>query len=203
MYRIAVCISGRGSLLPPICEAIENGSLPAVIACVISDRPGTAGLERAEAAGIPALCIDRRKYRDPEGPSLSDAILQAVEGQADFIVLAGFLSILQGTILEKFTGKIINIHPALLPKHGGRGMYGMRVHQAVIESGDRMSGSTVHFVTSGIDTGPIITQRSIEVLPEDTPDSLRHKVGGIEGDLLVEALRLVMAPLKEKRGVVK
>lgn len=203
MVRIAVFISGRGSLLPPLFEAVENGRLSAGISCVISDRTGAPGLEKAEAAGYSTLCLDRKQYRDPRGPSLSDALLQEVEDRADYIVLAGFLSILQGRLLEAYEGRIINIHPALLPKHGGRGMYGMRVHQAVIDSGESFSGTTVHYVTAGVDTGPIILQREVEIAPGETAESLQHKVHEIEGDTLVEALRIVLMPSTVKRGVVQ
>jgi len=203
MVRIAVFISGRGSLLPPLFEAVENGRLPARISCVISDRPGAAGLRKAEAAGYSALCLDRRQYRDPHGYSLSDALLQEVEERVDYIVLAGFLSILQGKLLEAYEGRIINIHPALLPRHGGRGMYGMRVHQAVIDSGEPSSGTTVHYVTAGVDTGPIILQRELDISPGETAETLQQKVHEIEGDTLVEALRIVLMPSAVKRGVVQ
>lgn len=203
MVRIAVFVSGNGSLLPTLFEAVENGRLPARISCVISDRIGAPALDKAEAAGYPALCLDRRQYRDPRGISLSDALLREVKDQADYIVLAGFLSILQGRLLEAYEGRIINIHPALLPKHGGRGMYGIRVHQAVIDSGDTSSGTTVHYVTAGVDTGPVILQREVEISPGETAESLQRKVHEIEGDTLVEALQIVLTPSALKRGVVQ
>jgi len=198
MFRLAVFISGRGSLLPPLIKALDAGVIPAKISCVISDRPGSAGLERAGKAGLPVMMFDRKEYTPrkslPDGPVLSDVLLEYVRDKADYIVLAGFLSILEGAILEEYEGRILNIHPALLPKHGGRGMYGLRVHQSVIESGDDCSGSTVHFVTSGVDTGPIIVQRKVIVSEDETAETLQKKVHEIEGDTLVEALRIILEP---------
>jgi len=202
MDRIAVFISGRGSLLPPICRDIERGILTARICCVISDRPQAVGVEKASSYGLPVVCLDRRKYRDPDGITLSDALLEEVsQRNADLIVLAGFLSILEGRILEEYAGRILNIHPSLLPRHGGRGMYGKKVHQAVIDSNESYSGCTVHYVTAGVDTGPTILQREIEVLPGETPESLQARVHEIEGDTLVEALGIALRSPAAVMGV--
>jgi phosphoribosylglycinamide formyltransferase-1 len=198
MYRLAVFISGGGSLLPAVYAAVRGEDYPACIDCVVSDRPDISGLERAKEAGIETMCVDRAEYDNGRGTGLSDALLEFVENRADLIVLAGFLSILRGRILEVFAGRIINTHPALLPKHGGKGMYGMRVHRAVIESGDWVSGCTVHYVTAGIDRGPIILQRQFDVEPGDTEDTLRRKVHEIEGPTLAEAVRMAIARLERK-----
>jgi len=202
--RLVICISGGGSLLPPIAEAIEAGRIDARIALVISDRSGIPGVKKARTLGLKTICVDREKFRGENGrvsyAALSEAVLDAAEGisggRPDMIVLAGFLSILKGRILEKYAGRIINTHPALLPKHGGKGMYGMRVHRAVLEAGDRESGCTVHYVDAGIDRGPIILQRRIPVLPGDTDEDLRERIHGIEGKALTEAIGLALARKK-------
>ncbi|MFP4619504.1 MAG: phosphoribosylglycinamide formyltransferase, partial [Spirochaetaceae bacterium] len=219
-HRIDILVSGRGSLLPPLLEAVDKGEIPACIGQVISDRPNAPALDWARKAGLKTLCLDRREYGPkaggerggelggegcdgPEGVevlgspgwgkgTLSDAVLENVRGRADLLVLAGFLSILEGELLEEFAGRIINIHPALLPLHGGKGMYGMRVHEAVIKGRDGYSGCTVHYVTEGVDRGPVILQRAVAVLPEETAESLQEKVHLIEGETLVEAIRMVL-----------
>lgn len=200
MYRIDILISGNGSLLPPLFEAVQHGEIDAVIGSVISDRPEAPGLERARQANVPTLCLDRREYRRRNSGSLSDAILEQLGGKSDLIVLAGFLSILEGKILEEFAGRIINIHPALLPAHGGRGMYGIRVHEAVVADGDRESGCTVHFVTAGIDRGPVILQRRIALAPGDTPADVQRKVHQVEGPALLEAIKKVMTQKRSTEG---
>lgn len=200
MHRVVVCISGGGSLLPPIAEAVNTGQIDARISLVISDRPGTPGIEKAQALGLPTICVDRGNFRGETGrvsyTALSDALLGAVEaapeGPPDLVILAGFLSILKGRILEKYAGRIINTHPALLPKHGGKGMYGRRVHRAVLEAGDRESGCTAHYVDAGIDRGPVILQRSVPVETGDTVDSLRERIATIEGPALAEAIALAL-----------
>lgn len=208
MHRIVICISGGGSLLPPIAEAIDTGQIEARISLVISDRPGMPGLEKARTLGFPAVCVDRAEYCGKSGlvnyTTLSDAVLETVKkapgGPPDLIVLAGFLSILKGRILEEYAGRIINTHPALLPKHGGKGMYGIRVHRAVLEAGDRESGCTVHYVDAEIDRGPIILQRSVPVFSGDTVENLRERIHGIEGAALAEAIGLALAHVRSNGG---
>ncbi|MFO7849002.1 MAG: phosphoribosylglycinamide formyltransferase [Spirochaetia bacterium] len=215
MHRIDILVSGKGSLLPPIVEAVKQGEIPAYIGQVISDRPGAAALEYARKAGLKTLCLDRKEYgrygrqaeqsepggevcgsgkqSETAGPAtLSDAILERVRGEADLLVLAGFLSILEGPLLDEFKWRILNIHPALLPAHGGRGMYGMKVHEAVIREGDSRSGCTVHFVTEGVDRGPVVLQRTVPVGPSESAGTLSQKVHSIEGETLVEAIGMVL-----------
>ncbi len=182
MLRVAVCISGNGSLVPPLLEEARKGSFK--ISCVVADRPNAPGLKKSWTQEVETLCIDRRVYSG----SLSEAVLEALRPRADLIVLAGFLSILEGSILEEYEGRIINIHPALLPKFGGKGMYGMNVHRAVVSSGEKESGCTVHHVTTGIDSGPIILQQKVALTSNESPESVQEKVRLIEAPTLIAAV---------------
>ena len=167
MHKIAVLISGGGSNLQSIIDNIEGENLNCSIEFVISDKPDVYGLKRAEENGIKTYVVDKKVYK----ANLSDAILEIVDNKVDFIVLAGFLSILKGEILDKFHNRIINIHPSLIPSFCGAGMYGIKVHESVIKSGVRVSGCTVHFVDNGTDTGPIILQKAVPVHFEDDAHS--------------------------------
>jgi phosphoribosylaminoimidazolecarboxamide formyltransferase/IMP cyclohydrolase len=160
-------------------------------------------LERAEAAGIPAFveAIDRGLPKEERRRELSDRVLiKAREREADLIILAGFLSILEGKIIEAYSERIINLHPALLPKFGGQGMYGGRVHQAVLDAGERESGCTVHMVTGGIDTGSILLSRRVPVLPGDTPQSLADRVHYEEHIAIVEAAAMMIENVSKNKG---
>jgi phosphoribosylglycinamide formyltransferase-1 len=188
----AVLVSGNGTNLQALLDAERSGRLGgARVALVISDRSGAFALERAKQAGKEALLIepDKTLPKDERRRDLSDRILAAVQKtQAEFIVLAGFLSILQGPILKNYEGRIINIHPSLLPKFGGPGMYGEGVHRAVLEAGEATSGCTVHIVDQGTDTGPILLQRTVPVLPGDTPDSLAERIHHEEHRAIVDGV---------------
>lgn len=183
---IAVLVSGTGTTLQALIDAIDAGRLPLGIARVISDRPGVAALERARRSGIPAVVVERR------AAALSRRISEAIPSEVSLVVLAGFLSILEEPMLSRFPRRIINLHPALLPGYGGAGMYGERVHRAVIAAGESESGCTVHYVDAGTDTGEIILQRRVPVLPDDTPGSLRERIGPVEREALVEALLTIL-----------
>lgn len=189
---LAVLVSGNGTNLQAILDAEESGRLAgAFVAVVISDRPGAYALERAKQAGKPALLLEanRNLPKDERRLELSNRILAAVQAvSAECIVLAGFLSILQGPILETYRGRIINIHPSLLPKFGGPGMYGERVHRAVLDAGEPISGCTVHIVDQGTDTGPILLQRTVPVMPDDTPDSLANRIHIQEHGAIVDGV---------------
>lgn len=187
MFRIAVLISGGGSNLQSILDSIDSGYLKCSISCVISDREGAFGIERARVKNIMTYIVDRKIY----GNSLSDEILKIVDGKADLIVLAGFLSILKGDILKRFNGRIINIHPSLIPSFSGPGMHGIKVHEAAVNYGVKVSGCTVHFVDEGTDTGPILLQRTVCVNDDDTPESLQKKVLSEEHKALSEAVKLI------------
>lgn len=187
MYRIAVLVSGSGSNLQAIIDSIEQKNIECTIEYVISDRPEVYGLVRAEKYGIKVCNIDRKIHKD----KISDEILKVLEGKVDFIILAGFLSILKGDILKVFRDRIINIHPSLIPSFCGSGMYGIKVHEKVIESGTKISGCTIHFVDDGTDTGPIILQRTVPVFYEDDAVTLQKRVLEQEHLALPEALRLL------------
>ena len=183
MFRITVLISGTGSNLKSIIEAVETGILKCEIVSLISDRPDAGGLKLAEEKGIETFFFS--------GKTTSDNILDTVKENADLIICAGFLSILKGKLLKEFHNRIINIHPALIPSFCGKGMYGLHVHQAAVDYGVKVSGCTVHFVESGVDTGPIILQRTVDVLYTDTPEDLQKRILKEEHIAIVEAVKLI------------
>lgn len=189
---LVVLVSGNGTNLQALLDAERSGRLGnARVALVISDRSDAYALERAKQAGKTALVLeaDRSLPKERRRRDLSDRILaEAQRLSAEGIVLAGFLSILQGPILESYRGRIINIHPSLLPKFSGPGMYGERVHRAVLDAGESVSGCTVHLVDQGTDTGPILLQRTVPVLPEDTPDSLAERIHTEEHRAIVDGV---------------
>ncbi len=184
-FRLAVLISGRGSNLQALIDAVRSGQLRARIECAIADRKAY-GLQRAAAAGIPSFQLKRDEQ-------ISENIHRWLAGRVDLIVLAGFLSILSAEFCKKWVGKVINLHPALLPQYGGKGFYGKRVHRAVIENGEKESGATVHYVTAGVDKGEIIAQQRLRLSPGESPDSLQQKIQRIEHPLLVGAIQKLMA----------
>jgi len=188
--RIAVFISGSGSNLQSIIDNIENGNLNCEISYVIADRE-CFGLERAEKHGIRSIMLDKKLF----GNKLSDEISAILENdieKTDYIVLAGYLSILSENFINKWNRKIINIHPSLLPKFGGKGMYGMNVHRSVIEAKETESGCTIHFVDTGVDTGEIILQIKVPVLSDDTPEILQKRVLEKEHILLIEGIKKLL-----------
>ena len=185
MKKIVVLISGSGTNLQRIIDCVESGEIADTkISLVVADRD-CYGLQRAENAGIPHQLIKR-------GKSFSEKLEKIVPEDIDLIVLVGFLSILNDQFCEKFQNKIINIHPALLPKFGGLGMWGMNVHNAVLEAGEKESGATVHFVTAGIDEGGIILQQSFEIGANETPEGLAEKVHAAEYDIFPKAINKIL-----------
>lgn len=188
--RIAVLVSGGGSNLQAIIDAIQGENLPVEIKCVISNRKEAFALERARKFGIEALYIGKGSHalETERAAALLDALNVA---QVDLIVLAGYLAILPESLIKAYKNRIINIHPSLIPKHCGYGFYGIHVHRSVIESGDVLSGATVHFVDEGIDTGRIISSESVIVDSEDTPETLAAKVLRVEHRLLVYTLKRI------------
>jgi phosphoribosylglycinamide formyltransferase-1 len=194
--NILVLVSGNGTNLQALIDAQAQGCLgDGKIAAVVSDRPGIYALERARLAGIPAVieapnCGLPKRERRRE---LSDRILGVCrERDIGLLIYAGFLSILAGDIIEEYSGRMINIHPSLLPRFGGQGMYGEHVHRAVLEAGERESGCTVHLVDARIDTGPILLQRKVPVLEGDTPEALAERIHCEEHTAIVEAARLMI-----------
>lgn len=187
--KIAVLASGSGSNLQALIDAVDGGSINGRIELVITDRLGAYALQRAENHGITATCIDRKSYTNKADFDLQ-LINNISEVHPDLIILAGYLSILSSDLTHKYQGNIINIHPSLLPAFGGKGFYGERVHKAVIESGAKLSGATVHFVDENTDTGPIILQEVVAVLEDDTPETLAKRVLAVEHRLIVKATAL-------------
>ena len=188
--RIAVLVSGGGSNLQSIIDNIEKGNLNCEISYVIADRE-CYGLERAEKHGIKNVLLDRKVLKEKLSDEISN-VLENDDEKTDYIVLAGYLSILSPEFIKKWSRKIINIHPSLLPKFGGKGMYGMNVHRAVIEAKETESGCTIHFVDTGVDTGEIILQIKVPVLSDDTPEVLQKRVLEKEHVLLIEGIKKLL-----------
>lgn len=185
MKNIVVLVSGSGTNLQRIIDTIDSGEIQnAKVTLVVADRE-CFGLERAKNHNIENILI-------PRGKNFSSELAKVIPQDTDLIVLAGFLSILKSEFCENWNGKVINIHPALLPKFGGKGMWGMNVHNAVIEAKEVESGVTVHFVTSGIDEGEAILQKSFEVTADDTPETLAQKVHQIEYEIFPLAINKVL-----------
>ncbi|EQB87439.1 hypothetical protein M918_08980 [Clostridium sp. BL8] len=185
MFKVAVLVSGGGSNLQSIIDSISTGYLKDVsIEYVISDKGDAFALERAKNAGIKTLVIERNAHKQ----TLSEEIYKVLKGNVDLIVLAGFLSIIKGTLLEEFKNKIINIHPSLIPSFCGKGMYGLKVHEAAINYGVKVSGCTVHLVEEDTDAGAIVLQRTVEVLAEDTKETLQKRILVEEHKALPEAI---------------
>ena len=174
--HIAVLVSGGGTNLQAILDAVDNGAITnAQIRVVISNNPGAYALERAKNHGIEAVCISPKSYETRDG--FNEAFLAKVdEYDLDLIVLAGFLVAIPEAMTRKYEGKIINIHPSLIPSFCGKGYYGLKVHEAALKRGVKVTGATVHFVDSGMDTGPIILQKAVEVQAGDTPEMLQRRV---------------------------
>lgn len=176
MLKIAVCVSGGGTNLQAIIDAIADGRIKNTeIVRVISNKKDAYALERAAKAGIDAVAVARGDYPDKE--SFQDALIAAVDEAApDLVVLAGFLVVLPEKMVAKYNRRIINIHPSLIPSFCGDGFYGLRVHEAALARGVKVTGATVHFVDEGTDTGPIIKQKAVEILEGDTPEILQKRV---------------------------
>jgi formyltetrahydrofolate-dependent phosphoribosylglycinamide formyltransferase len=188
--QVAVLLSGTGRTLENLLALRAAGELEIDIPIVISSRHGVRGLEVAEAAGIAAHVVSRREYPTPGQMSARVRELLAPH-DIDLILLAGFLSQLE--ILPEWEGRMLNIHPSLLPLFGGRGLYGSRVHEAVLAAGVTETGCTVHLVNAEYDAGPIVLQRSIPVCDDDTPETLGARVFALECELYPEAIRLFAA----------
>jgi formyltetrahydrofolate-dependent phosphoribosylglycinamide formyltransferase len=185
--RVAVLLSGTGTSLENVCECVDAGTLPAEVVLVIASKAGAGGLERARRRGIPAVAIPRREY--PDVDDFNDAIhAELARHEVDLLLLLGFLSPFQTR--GRFQGRVLNVHPALIPAFCGKGFYGRRVHEAVLASGVKVSGATVHFADDHYDEGPIILQEAVPVLEDDTPDSLAARVQAAERRLVPEAVRL-------------
>jgi phosphoribosylglycinamide formyltransferase-1 len=187
--RIAVLLSGGGTSLENLFEYIEAG-LPAEVVCVISSKKSAFGLQRAEKRGIPALAIPRREHKDVG--VFNDALHDALDPfDPDLVCLLGFLSPFE--LRERYAGRVLNVHPALIPAFSGKGYYGHHVHEAVLEAGVKLTGATVHFASDDYDEGPILLQATVPVEEDDTAESLAARVQALERELLPEAVRLIAA----------
>jgi phosphoribosylglycinamide formyltransferase-1 len=187
--RIAVLLSGSGTSLENLFEHIDAG-LPAEVVCVIASKKSAFGLERAERRGVPAIAIPRRDH--PDVAAFNDAIHETLSRyQPDLVCLLGFLSPFE--LRGRYEGRALNVHPALIPAFSGQGFYGHHVHEAVLASGVKLTGATVHFVSEGYDEGPILLQGVVPVEEDDTPDTLAARVQARERELVPEAIRLIAA----------
>ena len=185
--RMLVMLSGGGTTLQNFIDLIGAGNLPVAIVGVISSRKDAYGLVRAEKHGIPATVVARKEFDTWE--AFNEALCEAVDSyQPELIAMAGFMSLFRPG--PRYNGKILNVHPALIPAFCGKGLYGHHVYEAVIESGVKVTGATVHFADEEYDHGPIIIQKTVEVLDDDTPDSIAERVQAVEREIYPEAIRL-------------
>ena len=192
MKRVAVLVSGGGTNLQAIIDAKDSGLIKnAEISLVVSNNPSAYALTRAKNAGIKARCISPSEFENRE--LFNNALIQTlVEAEIDLVVLAGFLVIIPGEMVEKYRNRIINVHPSLIPSFCGMGCYGLKVHEKALSRGVKITGATVHFVDEGTDTGPIILQKAVEVKDGDTAETLQKRVmEEAEWKILPEAIELV------------
>lgn len=187
MMRIAALASHGGSILQAVIDACATGELPCRVTLVISNNSAAGALERAAAHGIPTAHLSSRTHPDPD---LLDAAIESalIEAGADWVLLTGYMKKLGPRTLSRFHDRILNTHPALLPRFGGEGFFGRRVHEAVIAAGDHESGATVHLVDGDYDTGPILAQARVPVNPDDTAETLEERVKDAERKLIVATL---------------
>jgi phosphoribosylglycinamide formyltransferase-1 len=188
--NLAVLISGSGSNLQALIDACAQEDYPADIKIVIANRPDAYGLERAKAAGIKAICIDHKNYTN-RIEFEKEIQKELTKQEIDLICLAGFMRILTAEFIAQWPNKIINTHPALLPKFGGEGMFGENVHRAVLEAGEQESGASIHYVIPAVDQGELILQKTVPVLEGDTVDTLSARVIAQEHIAYPEAVRLI------------
>ena len=198
--RCAVLVSGGGTNLQALIDAEKAGKLPHVqFVSVISSRPDAYALVRAQSAGIPARVAERKGRSQDEFEKQILFFLD--QAQADMIILAGFMSILSPDFVARYPRRILNVHPALLPAFGGKGYYGLHVHEAALARGVKVTGATVHYVNEIADGGEIILQKAVDVLPGDTPETLQRRVmEQAEWILLPQATELVAARLSQERS---
>ena len=187
--RLAVFASGGGTNFQAILDAINRGTLPAKPVCCVSNAPDAGALDRAERADVPTAVVPPSDYDDPS--AFGNALLDVLaEHDVSFVALAGYMIKVPTNVVDAYRGRMTNVHPALLPAFGGQGMYGMHVHEAVLDYGAHWSGVTVHLVDEEYDHGPIVLQEPVPVYPDDTPQVLADRVKTVEHRLYPEALRL-------------
>ena len=199
MLKIAVCVSGGGTNLQAILDAIDNGTITnAEVKVVISNNKSAYALERAKNHGIENLCISPKDY---PREAFNETFLAKLDSyEVDLVVLAGFLVVIPPKMIETYRNRIINIHPSLIPSFCGTGYYGLKVHEGVLSRGVKVTGATVHFVDEGTDTGPIILQKAVEIEEGDTPEVLQRRVmEQAEWQLLPQAAEMVAAQIIKER----
>ncbi|MGR9073334.1 MAG: phosphoribosylglycinamide formyltransferase [Gammaproteobacteria bacterium] len=185
---VSFLASHGGSSARKIIGAIRGGSIPAETGVLITNNPDSAIFRWCQDNEMPVHCINGKTHPEPEAEDL--AILRELERVGtDVVVLSGYMKKIRAHTLAAYSGQILNIHPSLLPKHGGHGMYGDRVHQAVLAAGDKFSGASVQIIDEEYDEGPVLAQRRVPVEPSDSVETLRARVQAVEGDLYIEALR--------------
>lgn len=192
MLRVVVMVSGGGTNLQAILDAIDSGKITnASVEAVISNNSGAYALERARKHQIPAVCISPKSY--PDRAAFHQALLETVrEYRPDLIVLAGFLVTIPAEMIKEYKNRIINIHPSLIPSFCGVGYYGLKVHEAALKRGVKITGATVHYVDEGVDSGPILLQKAVEVKEGDTPEILQRRVmEEAEWQILPEAINRI------------
>lgn len=192
MLRVVVCVSGGGTNLQAIIDAVADGTITNTeLAGVISNNYGVRALERAEKAGIDARVVSPKDYETRA--AFNEGLLDTIRAyQPDLIVLAGFLVVIPEAMIEEYENKIINIHPSLIPSFCGTGYYGLKVHEAALARGVKLTGATVHYVDKGTDTGPILLQKAVEVKAGDTPEILQRRVmEEAEWKLLPAAINMI------------
>ena len=192
MLKLAVLVSGGGTNLQAIIDAIDAGTITnAAIDVVISNNANAYALERAKNHGIEGMCISPKAYESRE--QFNDALTQTIVDRGiDLVVLAGYLVIIPPQLIAAYKNRIINIHPSLIPSFCGTGYYGLKVHEAALQRGVKVTGATCHFVDEGTDTGPIILQKAVEVLPDDTPKVLQQRVmEQAEWQILPQAIDMI------------
>lgn len=197
--KIGVLISGSGTNLQSLMDSIEAGCINGSIEVVISDKSSAYGLERARQHKIDAVFVNQKDYESIE--SYNEAVIKELESRrVELVVLAGYLKILSARFIETYRNRIINIHPSLIPSFCGKGYYGLKVHEAAVRYGVKVSGATVHFVDEEADTGPIILQETVEVDIEDTAETLQQKVLKVEHRILPLAVKLYCEGRLEVQG---
>lgn len=176
MLNVTVLVSGGGTNLQAILDAVDNGQIRnAKVGTVISNNPNAFALERAKRHGVKAVLVSPKQYETRE--LFNEALLQALkDSKADLVVLAGCLVVIPETVIREYKGRMINIHPSLIPSFCGTGYYGLKVHEEALKRGVKVTGATVHFVDEGTDTGPILLQKAVEVKSGDTPEILQRRV---------------------------
>lgn len=195
MNNIVVFASGSGSNFQAIIDAVISGEIPGTICGLLASRTGIRSIERAKENNIPVTVLTEKDFQSVD--DYTSALLKALDKwKPDLIVLAGYMKKIPGQMIDLYENRIINIHPSLLPKYGGKGYYGLNVHKAVIANGEKESGCTVHIVTKEYDTGPVLDQTHVQVLPDDTPETLQQRILIQEHILLPKVIKKIFTQKK-------